>query len=149
MQRSLYCSDNNIQFTFLLHFSCCNFFSRCPKTVSQSSSFSFQSSCQLIFSDLSSFSARSLSSACIRPLISTASNPWWSFWCWGRLSASSVPNKRLFLNAFTSLNLIVLPRNVRTIYAVKLSYVNIVVEVSVPQNSEQAENLHTATYTWT
>ena len=48
---------------------------------------------------------------------------------------------------FTSLNLIVLNRNVRTIYAVRLSYVNIVVGVPVPQNSVQAENLHTATYT--
>ena len=50
---------------------------------------------------------------------------------------------------FTSLNLIVLPRNFRTIYAVRLSYVNIVVGVPVPQNSVQAENVHTATYTWT
>ena len=50
---------------------------------------------------------------------------------------------------FTSLNVIVLPRNVRTIHAVRLSYVNIVVGVPVPQNSVQAETLHTATYTWT
>ena len=60
-------------------------------------------------------------------------------------SASSVPNKRLVLNAFTSLNLIVLPRNVRTIYLVRLSYVNIVVGAPVPQNSVQAENVYTGT----
>ena len=101
------------------------------------------------FSPLANWSFLTLSSACIRPLISTASNPWRSFWCWGHLPASSVPNKRLLLNAFNSLNLIVLLRNVWTIYAVRLSYVNIVVGAPVPQNSVQAENLHTATYTWT
>ena len=31
MQRSSYCSGVYIKFTFLLHFSCCNFFSRCQK----------------------------------------------------------------------------------------------------------------------
>ena len=31
MQCSLYCSDVYIQFTFLLHFSSCNVFSRCQK----------------------------------------------------------------------------------------------------------------------
>ena len=89
-------SNSHFSFTFLA----VTFFLQMSKAVSQSSSFSFQSSCQFIFSALSSFSARSLSSACIRPLISTASNPWRSLWCWGHLSTSSVPNKRLLLNAF-------------------------------------------------
>ena len=144
MQRSFYCSNVYIQFTFLLHFFCCNFFSRFQKPChsplhspfSPLANCSFPPSllfllgvCLRWFRQLQIHGDPSDAEA-IFPLLLCQTNDF--FWM-----------------HFTSLKLIVLPRNVRTIYAVRLSYVNIVVRVPVPQNSVQAENLHTATYTWT
>ena len=149
MQRSLYCSDVYIQFAFLLHFSCCNFFSRCQKQC--------HSPLHSPFSPLANWS---FPPSLLFPLgvcLQHVFDRWFR-----QLQIHGDPSDAeaifpllpcqtndFFCMHFTSLNLIILRRNVWTIYAVRLSYVNIVVWVPVPQNSVQVENLHTATYTWT
>ena len=148
MQRSLYCSDVYIQFKCLLHFSCCNFFSRCQKPC--------HSPFHSPFSPLANWS---LPPSLLFPLgvcLQHILDRWYrQLQIHGDASNAkaifpllSCQTNDFFWMDFTSLSLNVLPRNVRTIYAVRLSYVNIVVGVPVPQNSVQAENLHTATYTW-
>ena len=111
MQCSLYCSDVYIQFTFLLHFSCCNFFSRCKSRVTVlfillsvllpldlfRPLFFFRS--ELVFSMYSTVDLDSFKSMAILLMLR--------------------PSARFFWMHFTSLNLIVLPRNLRTIYAVR------------------------------
>ena len=150
MKRSLYCSDVYIQFTILLHFSCCNLFSRCQKPCHSP-----------LYSPFSPLANWSFPSSLLFPLGVCLQHV---FDRWFRVlqihgdpsDADAIfpllpcqKKKDFFWMHFTSLNLIVLPRNARTIYAFRLSYVNIVVGVPVPQNSVQAENFHTATYTWT
>ena len=149
MQLSLYCSDVYIQFTFLLHFSCCNFFSRCQKPCHSP-----------LHSPFSSLVNWSFPPSLLFPLgvyLQHVFDHWFrQLQIHGNPSDAEAifpllpcQTNDFFWMHFTSLNLIVLPRNFWTIYAVRLSYVNIVVGVPVPQNSVQADNLHTATYTWT
>ena len=137
MQRSLYCSDVYIQFTFLLHLSCCNFFSRCQKPC--------HSPLHSPFSPLANWS---FPPSLLFPLgvgLQHVFDRWFR-----QLQIHGDPSdaeaispllprqtNNFFWMYFTSLNLIVLPRNVRTIHAVRLSYVNIVIEVPVPQNKQK------------
>ena len=133
MQSSLYCSDLYIQFTFFLHFSCWNFFSRCQKPCHGP-----------LHSPFSPLANGSFPPSLLFPLGVCLQH---EFDRWFRqLQIHGDPSDAeaafpllpcqkkndFFWMHFTSINLIVLPRNVPTIYAVRLSYVNIVVGVPVP-----------------
>ena len=135
MQCSLYCSDVYIQFTFLLHFSCSNFFSRCQKPCHSP-----------LHSPFSSLANWSFPPSLLFPLGVCLQHVFDRWFRQLQIHGDPSDAEAIFLLLlcqtndffwmhFTPLNLIVLPRNVRTIYAVRLSYVNIV--VGVPVSPEQ------------